>query len=900
MKKKIVRIVGVVVLLFVLTLVAAPFFLKGKIADIIKNKVNNNITGTLDFSEADLSLFSSFPRAKVSLKNISLVSAAPFAGDTLFASKEVELKMGIGELFKDASEPVGINSLTIAGARLYITIDSLGNANYDIAKDTEVTTDTTGESDNFSLALESYEITDSEIRYIDRSSGLQLELLELDHSGSGDLSLETSELDTHTKALVSFQLDSTNYLNKNKVQLDALLGMDLKANKYTFLKNEALINQLPLVFDGYVQVNEDNQEVAVSFETPSSDFRNFLAVLPEAYAKNIENVQTTGNFSVSGTFKGIVDEEHIPTFDIRVNSDRASFKYPDLPKSVEDIAIQMAVTNETGISEDTFVEINKLKFRIDEDTFNMTARMIDLLGNTRVNAHLDAKMDLANISKAYPMPEDLQLQGVLDADISTAFDMVSVEKKQYENTRTQGNLQLSNFQYSSDEFANPIAIKSTALSFDPETVVLNDLSGQTGRTDFKAKGTITNLLGFLFNDEKVIGNFDLQSDTFALNDFMVKETAGEGETPEETSEKIKIPSFLDCTVKANAATVLYDNLALKDVSGTLQIRDEKATLSEMSSSLFDGKLALNGEVSTKAETPTFAMKLGMDGFRIGETFEALELFKTLAPIASALRGKLDSDIEISGKLKNDFTPNLSSVSGTVLAELLASEINPEKTKILSSLSSKLSFLETDKLNLKGLKTALSFEDGLVKVKPFTVMYEDIAVNVSGSHTFDNTMAYTATLDVPTRYLGSEVNNLVAKIGEEDLKNMTVPVSASIGGSFGAPTVSTDLSSGVKNLTAQLVEVQKQKLLNQGKDQAKELISGILSENSSEKDSTGQTTSEDVVTNALGGLLGNTKPKDSLDSKTDSSATADPVKKAATGILGNLLGKKKKKKKDSVN
>ncbi|MEK6151903.1 AsmA-like C-terminal region-containing protein [Flavobacteriaceae bacterium 3-367] len=899
MKKKIVRIVGVVVLLFVLTLIAAPFFLKGKIADIIKNKVNNNITGTLDFSEADLSFFSSFPKAKVSLKDISLVTAAPFAGDTLFASKEVELTMGIGELFKDASEPIGIRSLTIDGARLQITIDSLGIANYDIAVPTETVEETEGKSDNFSLALESYEITNSEIRYTDLSTGLQLELLDLDHSGSGDLSLEKSELDTHTNALVSFQLDSTNYLNKNKVQLDALLGMDLKANKYSFLKNEAVINQLPLVFEGYVQVNEDNQEVDISFETPSSGFKNFLAVLPEAYARNIENVQTTGNFTVAGVFKGVVDEEHIPTFDIRVNSDKASFKYPDLPKSVEDIAIQMAVTNKTGISEDTYVEINRLKFRINSDSFNMTAKLVDLLGNTKVNAHLDAKMDLSNISKAYPMPEDLKLQGILDANVTTAFDMASVENKRYGNTSTKGRLQLSNFQYSSEEFANPIEIKSTALTFDPETVTLNDLSGQTGKTDFKAKGTLTNLLGFLFNNEKVVGDFDLESDTFALNDFMVEESSGTSEAP-ETTEKIKIPSFLDCTIRANAATVLYDNLALKDVSGTLRIRDEKATLSQMSSSLFDGKLALNGEVSTKAETPTFAMKLGMDGFRIGETFEALELFKALAPVASALRGKLNSDVQLSGNLKNDFTPNLSSVTGNVLAELLATEIKPEKAKILSSLSSKLSFLETDKLNLKGLKTALSFEDGLVKVKPFTVMYEDIAVNVSGSHTFDNALNYTATLDVPTKYLGSEVNNLIAKIDDEELENMTVPISANIGGSFGAPTVSTDLSSGVKNLTAQLVEVQKQKLLNQGKDQAKELIGNILSGNSSDKDSTVQTGSQESVTSTLGNLLGD-KQKDTVGSKTDSSATStDPVKKAAKGILGNLLGKKKKKEKDSVN
>jgi uncharacterized protein involved in outer membrane biogenesis len=85
LKNKILKIVGGVVLVIVLLLIATPFFLKGKIADIIKNKVNNSINASFDFSDADLSLFRSFPNASVTLDNITLINKAPFEGDTLFA-----------------------------------------------------------------------------------------------------------------------------------------------------------------------------------------------------------------------------------------------------------------------------------------------------------------------------------------------------------------------------------------------------------------------------------------------------------------------------------------------------------------------------------------------------------------------------------------------------------------------------------------------------------------------------------------------------------------------------------------------------------------------------------------------------------------------------------------------
>lgn len=915
MKKKILKIVGVVFLLFILLLIAAPFFLKGKIADIIKNKVNNSITATFDFEDADLTLFSSFPNAKVTLNNISLVNKAPFEGDTLFSSKEIALNMSIKELFKSADEPIVISSLNVDNALLNIVVDQEGVANYDIAKPDETSskTDATNDgSNNFTLSMQRYALTNTKISYIDKASGMRFEILEMNHSGTGDLSLEKSELDTKTSGLVSFEMDSTNYLNKNPIKLDALIGVDLATSTFSFLKNEALVNQLPLVFDGFIKINEDNQEVDISFKTPSSDFKNFLAVIPVEYSKNIENVTTTGNFIVEGKFNGIVDDLHIPKFKININSDNASFKYPDLPKAVRNVFIDTEITNETGIVEDTYVDIRKLSFMIDEDKFNMVANIKDLMGNTKVNAHVDGKMNLANIAKAYPVPADLNLEGLLALDVNAAFDMASIENKKYENTNINGNLDLKNFVYKSDELKSPVKLNATSVTFNPKTVTLNELNGVTGKTDFNAKGTINNLLGFMFNDENVEGTFNLSSNTFAVNDFMMEETTtlssenasdkSVNSAENATETQIKIPSFLDATINASAANVIYDNLTLKNVSGTLLIKDEKATLQNMTSSIFDGKLAFNGEISTKGATPIFAMKLGMDSFKISETFKALELFKVLAPIANALQGKLNSDIVISGNLNDDLTPNLATISGNVLAEIFGTEVDPAQTKILSALNSKLNFLSADKLNIKDIKTMLSFENGSVNVKPFTVNYQDISVDVGGSHSFDKKLSYSAVINVPAKYLGKDINNLIAKIDDKSLDNLTIPVTANITGDYTSPSVSTDLTSGVKSLTTKLIEIEKQKLINKGKEKATDLIGGLLSGNQKTKDSLTEANNKNAVKDVLGGLLGANK-KDSTAVAKDSAATKnDAAKDAAKTILGGLLNKKKKTevKKDSVN
>ena len=72
------------------------------------------------------------------------------------------------------------------------------------------------------------------------------------------------------------------------------------------------------------------QAIDITFENPGSTFKDFLAVIPKTYAKNLDNVDTTGNFKINGVIKGESTETTIPTLDINIVSNNASFKFADL------------------------------------------------------------------------------------------------------------------------------------------------------------------------------------------------------------------------------------------------------------------------------------------------------------------------------------------------------------------------------------------------------------------------------------------------------------------------------------------------------------------------------------------------------------------------------------------
>jgi hypothetical protein len=699
------------------------------------------------------------------------------------------------------------------------------------------------------LKIKEYAIENYTFKYFDESSKIKMRLDSLNHSGTGDFAASKLDLVTKSSAKVSLDMDKINYMKKVSLTLYAVLGIDLDKSKYTFKENKAQINKLPLEFDGFIQMVAGGQNYDLKFKTPTSSFENFLGLIPSAYSGSIKDVKTTGKFSIIGFAKGLYSDTKVPKFNIAIASNNASFQYPNLPKSVKNIVIDTKIINETGVLNDTYVNLDKLSFKIDQDVFDAKANIRNVTKNPLVDAALKGTINLSNLSKAYPIKLAKPLSGILNADVKTKFDMESVTKSEYQNIDNSGTMSLSGFKYTDDK-GKELAISQATVQFNPSRINLQEFKATTGKSDFNVTGVLDNFYGFLFKKQELKGNFNMISNQLAVSDFMTSDANPKEETT--TKEAMKIPAFLNCTITAKANTVLYDNLTLTAVSGKLIIKDQKATLENMKTFIFGGTIGMNGTVSTKEKTPNFKMDLRMNQVDIQQTFTQLEMMKKIEPIAGVINGKLNSNIQLSGNLDaTKMTPDLKTISGDLAGQLLSTTINPSNAAILNALSANLKFIDLKKLNLNDVKAKLSFKDGKVNVNPFDIKYQDIKVNVGGTHGFDQTMNYNLKLDVPAKYLGAEANKLIAKLSPSDANKLeNIPVNAVLTGSFKSPKVTTDMKSAVTNLTTQLVKQQKEKLLNQGTNALKDLLNGSKKDTSKTK-----TPKEDLKTKAEGLLKG---------------------------------------------
>lgn len=876
--KRILKIVGIVVLLLVILLATAPFLFKGSLEDLLKKNINENLNAQVSWESLDLSLFKSFPNASLTLKDFSVINNAPFNGDTLASGETLSLDMKITELFKGEGEPISINKLFLDKAFINIQVNEAGIANYDIAIEQEETgIDNTAHSNTestFSFALKEYAIENTIVQYNDQKANTSFLVENLSHSGSGDLSAKQTTLSTTSIATVAYTQGETKYLENILLSLEADIELDLENGRYTFKENEAKINELPLNFNGFVQVNENSNEIDLSFKTPSSDFKNFLAVMPKAYVKNIADVSTTGDFKLEGSLKGIVDDTYIPKMDILVESNNASFKYPDLPKTVRNISLNARLKNDTGIADDTYLNIGGVTFKIDEELFNASGSIKNLTKNALINLAIKGTLDLAKIDQVLPLDLEQELSGIFKADVTTNFDMNSIEKEQYQNIQSNGTASLNNFTYNDEAFASELKIEKADVNLTPENIALNEFKATTGQTDVSATGTIQNLIPWVMAKQDLKGNFVVVSNTFKVGDFMASEetsvnnsSKNEGtSTSEATEEAIKIPDFLDASLDFTAKKVLYDNLTLNNASGTVKIKDEAASLQNVKSDLFGGNIKLSGNVSTQNDLPAFAMNLDLQNIDIDESFSSLELLKYIAPIAKALDGNINTTLNLQGNLNENLTPILSSIAGDALAQILTAEVNESQAPLLSKLGEQVTFLDLDKLSLKDVSTVLTFKDGKIAVQPFDFMVKGVKVTAAGSHGLDKTIDYNLTMDVPAKMLGGDINKLLRKLDPAEADKMSVALPVALSGSFTSPKVTLDSKSAVNALTQRIIEKQKQDLLDKG--------TGIL---------------DDL-------LGGKDKPKDSTTTQTGNTNTT--TEEIVKDVFDNIFGKKKRKK-DSV-
>jgi hypothetical protein len=821
-------------------LIGIPLLFKKQITEIVTAEINRSVNATVTFQDANISLLKKFPNATISISDLLIVSDSSFANDTLLNIKSIDLKTSLFDVFQKGPN---IKSIAIENGFVNLISNREGQTNYTIFRNKEKSIEAEAtDATNFSLHVDSYQLKDINLQYVDQKSNLHLEIQNINHEGAAQLKGEQIYLQTQSNIdKLSFTMSDIIYLNSVSANLKAGLELNLKTMKFTFKENNLKINDLHLSADGFVQLNEENIAMNFNFRSNNSEFKGLLSLIPSAYSSSFQDIKTTGDLNFKGNIQGVYNDFEIPKFNIEIDTKNASFKYPELPKTVQHIFIDTKITNATGKIDDTAIAIKHLGFTIDQDVFSASSNITNLTSNPKIQATLKGTIDLKNISEAYPLSLKQKLQGNIQAEITTSFTRKALENKNFKQISSTGFIALDNFFTITELLPNPIQINTALLNFNQQNFSLNKFEAKTGSSDLKLHGSLHNLYNFIFGDGELHGDFKLSSKFLKVSDLLsTRDTASTKTDTILSIDTLKIPAKINAVLTVNTKNILYDNLLLNDFIGTIKIEDQKVVFEKTNAKMFQGDIGIEGFVDTKPTPSNFDFAFILKDLDISSSLNSLEFLHSIAPFANAINGKMSSSFKMHGGLDNNLLPDLQSISGNALANLDVDKLDPKKSKVLNLIDTKLSFIDLSKLDLKNIKTQFSVDNGTVQFKPFKIAsYDGIPLQMSGTHNFNNQIDYKIKMDLPASYFGNSVSSLISNLSDSDQNNMKVPVTLSIGGLVNRPSIKTDMKSAASKLTKKIAKRQKEKLVN-------DLFGGATTKKDSKKQKDLKTTAKKLL------------------------------------------------------
>ena len=424
--KKILKITGFSLLGLFLLLLVAPFFFQGKIRALVEQEAQRNLHASLYFGDVGLSFIRNFPQARISIRDYGIVGQGAFALDTLVQGKELALVVNLGSLLGGGD--LRISGLDLDQPRLRLLVLADGRANWDIvpvdstATEAEVSTDTS----SFRIALERYRLRDAEIVYIDETFPMALRLAGADHQGRGDLTATVYDLATETTVsdfYVSY--DGITYFKEAQLTADAVLHIDITRDIVMgFKENRFVLNGLALGLDGSMTLPEGSDDILMdlSFDTPGTDFKSLLSLVPGVYTQDFAGIQAQGDLRFDGYARGTYNDSLLPAFGLNLAVPGATLRYPDLPQPVTNIQIDLSVENPDGDPEHTLVDLRTFHADLGANPLDLRLR-VQGLSHMQLTGQAKARLDLAELTTMFPL-EGTALRGtfVIDGEADGVYD----------------------------------------------------------------------------------------------------------------------------------------------------------------------------------------------------------------------------------------------------------------------------------------------------------------------------------------------------------------------------------------------------------------------------------------------------------------------------------------------
>ena len=832
MKRKLLIIAGIVVLIIGIMAIL-PFLYKDKLLVKVKATINKEINAKVDFKDFNLSVFSHFPKVGMEIQQLTVIGINEFSNDTILSASSISTAVSLMEMI--SGKNLELKSLTIDNPRISLLVNPSGAVNWDITKPAEATqapsSEVAGTDQAFKMKLNDIQVKNMNLLFNDKAMPMKLWVKNTNLSSSGEVdgTITTFDMKSEVGDFI-FEYDSVKYLSNTKLKAETLLKVDYDKMDFVFDRGKLMINNLPLEVNGSFSMPNDSMLFDLAFKSEKSDFATILALVPADYQKYLEKATISGAAEFKGSVKGLFYEEIYPAIEVLLAVTNASFKYPSLPESVQDIQVQAQITKPEGDMNLLKVNVEKAHASIKNNPVDLTMNLSELVTDPNIAASFAGTIDFNTLKQAIPI-DSLDITGIMKARMQIAGRMSSIEKKEYEKFKSDGEATIQNFKIESNQLTKPVEISQGQVKATTTRITVDKFDGKIGESDFSLRGDVSNYLAYIFKNGVLNGNFNLKSSFMnftELSNIMKPASKPTGQkaqakpapaAPAASADSVaafQVPDKLDLTFQSAIQKAVYDKMPIGNINGLIKVKERRLELTNLAMDMLQGRVAINGSyASNAANKPAFDFKVNMQNIDLPTAYQSLTTFQRYVPIASRSQGKFSSQLGLSGIMNEKMNIVPTSLNGdgifnTINLMIIESPVFNKIRGVIKKESLK-------NVKIQDFAAKFQFKDGALTLNPFKTTIADQPTTITGSLSAAREINMTMDFVVSRDVLGTDITKgLDILPGSENIK--TVDASVVLKGSLTNPDVSLDLSKA----RAQIEQEVKKASVEQIKGSAKKI------------------------------------------------------------------------------
>jgi hypothetical protein len=670
------------------------------------------------------------------------------------------------------------------------------------------------------IKLKKFEVRDGRIYYKDFEGNMSASLEGFNFLLSGDMSEDFTDLNiTSTTSSFGFIMDGMKYINNARLDCNSLIKADLVKFIFTFGKTDMKLNDLTMGMEGtFGMPNDTDMDFDIRFFSRETAFKTLLSMVPAIYSKDFAGLKTSGTLSLEGTVKGVMNDTQMPKVDIALLVKDGYFAYPDLPKSVENVNIDVKIFYDGVVEDNTKVDVNKFHLEVAGNPFDMQLHIITPMSDMQMNGLFKGRIDLSSLSDVVPM-DDAMMSGTINADINFMGKMSDIDNENYDAFKAEGLLEVMNVKVSGKDLPMPVTIEKTNMYFSPQFVNLTAFDAKLGNSDIHMNGKLENFIPYVFKNETIKGSLNFSSDYLDLNELMADTTSDEEAVTADTSvlTVVEVPKNIDFVMQTDLKKVLYDNLSIDNILGKLIVKDGKVMMEKLSMNMLEGSMLISGEYNTQdMKTPMVDLNMSIKNIDIPSSYIAFNTVQKLAPIAENMRGKISTDLIFTSNIDSAMSPVYNSIVGYGL--LVTKEVQITNSETFAKIAGVLKNDKFKDVIIQDINASFEIKNGRVFVKPFDTKLGPAKANIGGDQGLDQTMNYVMALAIPRNEFGGGANDVYqGLLSQASSKGINIKASDDVNvqlkitGTFSDPKIGLDVKESMAKSKAEVKDAVQAKV-----------------------------------------------------------------------------------------